>query len=212
MRLGCSGCLLVVLLSVGVTAGTAWLGRAVVARPDIPDPTWTASNAASAQQKLAQIARPRPSGPREVVISEAEVNALLNRHLGELAGLPLAGVSVQLLGENRVQLAARVPVLALAAETPLAAILDAVPGGWGRQAVWLRLGGRLAVEERLPPGTRRDIRFEVDGFAIGRVPLPGFVHRLVLSPRALGLLQSPTPAGLQSIQVESGRLVIQLRG
>ena len=97
MRLGCSGCLVaVVLLAVAIVAvgGAIGAGRRVLATPDVAGlPTPTAADGSRAQRKVFDLVR-HTRNPRPVTLTEAEVNALLMHHLVEARGVRIAAVGL----------------------------------------------------------------------------------------------------------------------
>src|SRR5262245_49390683 len=91
MKLGCSGCLGgLVFLAVAALAvgGVVGAGTRMLAGPTDPLPITTAADGTRAQQKIFDIAR-RPRGG-QVTLTEAEINALLARHLVEARGVRLS--------------------------------------------------------------------------------------------------------------------------
>ena len=83
MRLGCSGCLgtIVGLALVAIlVGGTVGAIVRMLADPAIAVPATTPADGARAQRKLFDLGRPRTG---ETVFTEAEINALLARHLVE---------------------------------------------------------------------------------------------------------------------------------
>src|SRR5262244_3530332 len=106
------------------------------------------------------------------------------------------------------ELAIRLPLRILLAETPMSSILDLSPARWVDRPVWLRLRARTQVEAA-PSGQRRFLRLDVERFYLGRTRLPAVAHRLVLSPMALKLLLWPLPAGIEDIKVEPHQVVIR---
>jgi hypothetical protein len=208
MRLGCGGCLgslallAVCALLVGGAAGAA---RRALAKPDdATPPLTTAADGTRAQQKLFDVARGGRRG-RTVTLSEAEVNALLARHLVEARGVRLGAPSARLLANDRVELTARLPLGQLLDEAGVGALADVLPSRWRERLVWVHVGARAHVEE----GPRRQLRLDVENFAIGRQRLPARALRLLLDPGLVGLLRWPLPREVESVSVEAGRVVIR---
>ena len=207
MRLGCSGCLGAV---IGLALVTLVVGGAVgatlrmLAQPDVTVPTTTAADGARAQRKLFDLARQARRG-ETVVLTEAELNALLARHLVQARGVRLASPSVQLIGGDRFVLRAQSPLRQLFDEASLGAVADVMPARWQARPVWLRMGARVRLEE----GPRRQLRVDVDEFAVGRQRLPAPAVRLLLDPASVGLLQWPLPEHIEHVGIEPHRVVIQ---
>jgi hypothetical protein len=207
MRLGCSGCLgtMAALALVAVLVGGA-VGATVrmLAQPDVSAPTTTAADGARAQRKLFDLARQSRRG-QTVILTEAELNALLARHLVLARGVRLATPSVQLIGGDRFVLHVQSPLRQLFDEASLSAVAEVMPARWQTRPVWLRVGARLRLEE----GPRRQLRLDVDEFAVGRQRLPAQAVRLLLDPATVGLLQWPLPEHIEHVGIEPDRVVIQ---
>src|SRR6185295_3399828 len=94
---GC-GCVTVVLLGA-LAVGLLWLGSGLFDRPSTQHEIGTAADGRRAQQKIFDLAT--KGGPRDrkatLTLSEAELNALLTRHLSA-KDLPLDEMSVHLVG------------------------------------------------------------------------------------------------------------------
>jgi hypothetical protein len=208
MRLGCAGCLVsVTALAMAALAVGGAVGAAVraLARPDGPLPAATTeADGTRAQQKLFELAR-RPRRAPTVALSEAEVNALLARHLIEARGVRLGGPAARLLGRDRVELLAQLPLRQLLEDAGIPVLGDVLPAWWRTRQVWVRVGAHVRVDE----GTRRQLRLDVEGFAIGRQRLPAAALRLMLDPAAVGLLRWPLPRDVESVTIEPGRVIIR---
>lgn len=207
MRSGCSGCLatvvviaLVALLLGGVIGATVRM----LAAADEPEPATNAADGARAQQKLFDLARQVRRG-ETVTFSEAEVNALLARHLVEARGVRLSGLSARLIGGDRVELSARSPLGQILEEAALGSLSDVLPVSWRARPVLLRLGARLLTED----GSLRRLRIEVDEFAVGRQRLPTLALRLLVDPATVGLLRWRLPDHVRQVGIEPGRVVIR---
>jgi hypothetical protein len=207
MKLGCSGCLgaLVALALIALlVGGTVGATLRMLAQPDISVQPTTAADGARAQRKLFDLARQTRRGDT-VFLTEAEVNALLARHLVEARGVRLASPSVQLIGGDRFLVRAQSPLRQLFDEAGAGAVADVLPTRWQARPVWLRVGARVRVEA----GARRLLRVDVDEFAVGRQRLPAPALRLLLDPASVGLLQWTLPDHVEDVGIEPDRVVIQ---
>ena len=164
----------------------------------------SAAEGVRAQQKLFEVARHARPGAT-VTLSEAEVNALLARHLIEARGVRLAGLRARLIGENRLELHARSGLGQVLEEITLGAVAEALPATWHARPLSLRVGARLRVEDGSPP----QLRMNVDEFAIGRQRLPTLALRLLVDPAAVGLLRWRLPEHVEGVGIEPGRVVIR---
>lgn len=210
MRLGC-GCLVGTLLVVSLAGGLGWGLFQILQRPGIAVSVPTAEDGRRAQEKIYEIVgrEGRSGGVSRVpiVLSEAELNAFLARHLGEAADLPISALTVRLEGNGLVGVAGLVPLKHLLGEAPLTALVDLLPTRWVERPVWLRIRTRVRVER----GTsgRRYLRLDVREFALGRQRLPAMLPRLVLDPATLYLLRWPLPEGIAGVTVEKGRVLLR---
>jgi hypothetical protein len=208
MKRGCSGCL-VAVVSLGIVAlaigGAVGAGVRMLARPEAATlPATTAADGTRAQQKIFDLAR-HGRLPQPVTLTEAEVNALLSRHLVEARGVRLNTLGVRLVGGDRLELTGQTPLRQLFEEAGLSAIVTLLPVVWRERPVWVHVGAVV----RLTEGPRRQLRLDVESFAVGRQRLPARALRLLLDPAALGLLQWPLPEHVERVDIEPGRVVIR---
>jgi hypothetical protein len=201
---GCTGCLgglLLLALTALMVGGAVGAAVRMLKPPAVAPPASTAADGSRAQQKLFEVAR----GARIVTLSESEINALLAHHLIEARGVRLAGLAVHLVGADRVEVVARVPLAQLLDEMGIPVVTGVLPRRWAAHPVWLRAGAQVRVER----GSRPRLRLDVDDFAVGRQRLPARSLRLLLDPATVGLLQWPLPGHVESIAIEPGRVVIR---
>ncbi|HEU4370244.1 MAG TPA: hypothetical protein VFV05_18635 [Methylomirabilota bacterium] len=195
---------MVVALSSLLLAGLVGATVRMLAATDGPDTTATAADGARAQQKLFDLARHARRG-ETVTFTEAEVNALLARHLAEVRGVRLSGLSARLIGGDRIELHARSPLGQILEEAALNLVSDVLPASWRARPVRLRLGARLRTDD----GSARQLRIEVDEFALGHQRLPTLALRVLVDPAALGLLRLRLPDHVRRVGIEPGRVVIR---
>jgi hypothetical protein len=208
MKAGCSGCLwavAVLALVALVLGGAVGVGIRMVAKPEAATlPATTAADGSRAQQKIFDLAR-RTRLAQPVVLTEAEVNALLARHLVEARGVRLNTMGARLVGGDRVELTGQAPLRQLLEEAGVQAVGHLLPARWLEHPLWLHVGARVRVSEQ----PRRQLRLDVEDFAVGRQRLPGGALRLLLDPGAVGLLRWPLPEHVERVIIEPGRVVIQ---
>lgn len=208
MRLGCAGCLggIVVALGLAVVLGAALWGFVLVRQaPDVPVVATTPEDSARAQQKVFQLGRRARGKPVEpVVFTEAEVNAFVSR---QLAGqVPLSSPVIRLLAGNTVELFGHVPARRLLVDSPLSWLSELLPTGWGKGDVWLRIRAHTALEV----GPRPRLRFEPTEFAVGRLPLPTVMVRLLLDPGTLAIFRWSLPEDVEAVTIDAGRATIRV--
>jgi len=208
MKLGCAGCLSTVvglgLLAVALVA-TVGVGSRLLGQPVVAPSVTTAADGSRAQQKLFDLTRRRRGAPETVVITEAELNALLTRHLVEARGVQLGAPTARLLGGDRLELMGYRPLGRILEEMSLASVGSVLPASWWERPVWLRVGAHVRVEERSP----RHLRLDVDALVVGRQRVPALALRLLMDPGGVGLLRWPLPSHIESVTIEPGRAIIR---
>jgi len=206
VRLGCGGCLSTVgvLVAVGVlTVAGGWAVVRLFEPPVVEAIRFAPDDGVRAQQKIFDLARRRTrAGP--VVLSEAELNAFVSRHL-DPADLPFGEPALRLRGDDLAEIAGTVPLGRLLQESPLGALAQALPAGWLARPVWLTV--RMRAEIVTEP--RRALRLKARRVAIGRQRVPVVVLRLVLDPSSLRLMRIALPPNVETVRIEPGRVVIQ---
>src|SRR2546422_9963255 len=91
---------------------------------------FTPADGVNAQQKIYEMVGRGPGGkrtPRSVALAEQELNAVLARHLAEMADMPARGAIVNLRAHDGFDLASRLPTRVLLAPTPLSSLLNLPP-------------------------------------------------------------------------------------
>jgi hypothetical protein len=208
MKLGCAGCVSLLIglaIVVLVLSSMFGIGARMLAQPATPAILTTPADGSRAQQKLFDLARHRRGPAETVVITEAEVNALLNRHLVEARGVQLGAPSARLLGGDRIELTGYRPLGRILEEVSLSALSGLLPANWQERPVWLRIGAHIRIEERPP----RHLQLNVDALVVGRQRVPALALRLILDPGGVGLLRWPLSSHIESVTIEPGRAVIR---
>jgi hypothetical protein len=208
LRLGCSGCVSVLIL-IAMVVGGAWAGYQITRTPEfieIPAP----ADGLRAQQKIFDVLRRAGSGrTHSATLSEREVNAFLGRHLGETADLPFRRFAVRLPSDGHAEIAGQLALRHLLDVAPLSALHGVLPAAWLDHGMWLVARTRVTLEGESGIRGRRHLRLDVERFWLGRLRLPEVMLRVLLDPGALRLLRAPMPDAIDGIRVEPGRLVIQ---
>jgi len=193
--------------------GIVWYGRGMFERPAASYEVGSAADGRRAQQKLFELAGKLASGRRDqkrvsVTISDRELNAFLARHVSD--ELPFADGAVRFLGNGVVEVAGRLPLRAVLGGS-FSPVARALPEGWARQPVWLRLRGPLRLEAGSGRSDRRRFRLEVDALWIGNCRLPAFVAGLLPEGLVSRATRWPVSESVDSVVVEPGRLIVTSR-
>jgi hypothetical protein len=208
LRLGCGGCLVALVLGLGLAAGAAWVGFRGLQDPEVKVDLPTADDGFRGQQKIFSVFRAgngrMRARPLEVTLSEREINGFLSRHLAESPDFPLASGTVKLLGDGRVELLGRLPLRHVTPRPDLV-----LPAAWLDRPVWIHVRARASLEVEAARGHRRYLRLDVERYALGRQWLPGVVVRPLLSRGIHDLLRWPLPAAVEAITIDSDRIVVR---
>ena len=193
------------VLAIGVlVAGAAWGVMRILDTPALEPARYAPSDGVRAQQKILDLAR-RRSRSGGVVLTEAELNAFVSRHL-EPADLPLRDPMIRLRGDDVVEVAGTLPLARLLHESPLGSLADALPAGWLARPVWLTVLARTTLV--MEP--RRVLRLDPQRVTIGRQRVPAIVLRLVLDPSSLRFTRIGLPTDVHAVRVEPGRVLIEV--
>jgi hypothetical protein len=195
---------LVGVLAIGVlVAGAAWGVMRMLDTPTLEPVRYVPADGVRAQQKILDLVR-RRARPGGVVLTEAELNAFVSRHL-DPADLPLRDPVIRLRGNDVVEIAGALPLARLLHESPLGSLADALPAGWLARPVWLTVLARTTIVTE----PRRVLRLDPQRVTIGRQRVPVIILRLVLDPSSLRLTRIGLPTEVQSVRIEPGRVVIE---
>jgi len=216
VRVGCLGCLTLVLTLGGISE-LGWIGLQALREPEFELPATAPGDGIRAQRKVYQIAQVARRGPgrsapggEPIVLTQGELNAFLSRHLVEAAELPFADLALRLTGDAGVEFRGRLPLAHLLTEPPLSGLGRVLPAALLEHPVWLRIRAHARVEPSITRRERRYLRLDVREFAVGRQRLPAVLLRILLDPRTLGVLRWPLPDSIEAITIEPGRVVIRL--
>jgi hypothetical protein len=215
MRLGCIGCLLVLLALVifGVAAaGAIFFSVNIFDEPEVQIQPFTTADGYRAQQKLYEIVlrdSERSGRADPIVFTERELNAFLSRHLIDAAGLSFSPISVALLPDKTIEFRGRTALRNLMQGIPFAQLAPYLPRGRTDQPVWVRVRGQLTVERGTVLRDRQFGRFEVAEFALGTQPIGAWVLKFMLGQAGRHLFRFPVPKVVQDVAVDDGRLVIR---
>jgi hypothetical protein len=218
MRLGCGGCLgtlmFLAVLGGGALAVT-WGTSRIIAPPDTAPLQGTVEDGVRAQQRFVAIMRAgigKPRGervPQEHVLSEAEINAFLSRHLGAIGGVPFDQLAVRLVGDGIVEVFGRVPLRRAFGEG-VAGLMDYLPDSWTGAVITVRLRGPLRLETETSPGQPKALRLDVTEAYAGQQRVPVTAVEWMLGPDGRRLFtRLRVPSSVESVTIERQRAVIR---
>jgi len=200
----------VAFAAVVLGGASLWVGSRLVKEPEVAAVVGSPEDGSRGQQKIFDLARGGAgrarSAPQAVVLSEAELNSFLSRNLVEVAKMPITVQAVRLAGDGVVEFKGLVALRDVLSASPLASL---TPRAWLERQVWLHLTARANLEVGTTRSQRRYLRFDLQRVAIGRQALPGFFRWLLPSPGIEGLLRWRMPDSVESITIESGKVVIK---
>ena len=207
MRLGCMLLVVAVIAVCGFTAGAVWVGLRMVEEPEVAVAPGTPEDGLRSQQKIYEIVGAVPGRgkgrPRQIILSEPELNAFLSRHLGEASKFPFGAAAVRLVGEGLIEFKGQLPL------RRVLAVADLLPARWLERPVWLHLGARASLEVGAARGQRRYLRLDIERLALGRQPIPAVLLGLVLNPALLNQLRWRIPETVEAITIETRMVVIR---
>lgn len=209
MKLGCFGCLLLLvtlLVVVVVVLGVVFLSTNIFTEPNVAPPPFSRNDGYAAQQKLFEVASRqagRSSRRDPVVLTQAEVNAFLSRHLDQ-AGLPLSPLAVRFT-KGQLVAQGRTTFRHLLKGPPFAQLAPYITDKRLDEPVWVTVQGDLKVSGT---GSARHGSLEVSQFALGTQHLGSLLLYLLLGPSGGGLLQWPVPAVVDEVRIGEGQLFI----
>jgi len=215
MRLGCFGCLfliIAVLVLVVVALGVVFLSTNLLGTPEVRPVSFSKGDGYSAQQKLYEVVlrqSGRSSRRDPIVITEPEANAFLARHLDQ-AGLPLSPLVVR-FANGQLTAQGQTALRNLFKGPPFAQLLPYLSDKRLDQPVWITVRARIRVEGGLGAGTSRYGSAEVVDFALGKQPLGSFLLSVLMGPSGGGLLHWQVPSVVDDVQIRDGQLVITTR-
>lgn len=171
--------------------------------PVVEPVRFTREDGVRAQQKIVDLALHR--GRRDpVLLTEAEVNAFVSRHL-DPAELPVRGPVIRLHDGDALEIIGTVPLGRLVRESPVASLAEILPAWWLARPIWLSIAAHAATSV----DGRHTLRLEPEHVLIGRQRAPAFALRLLFDPSSLRLMRIALPPEIQMVRIQSGRVIIQ---
>ena len=216
MKMGCAGCLVLVIglmfLAV-VSMGFLFLSGNIFEEPRFEALEWSRADASSARYKLAEIVQRDAvnSGRQDpMILSEREVNALVARHLAETAGLRFDPFAIRLI-QGQFVLLGRTVIGSLLQGPPFAQLAPQLPAAQLNRPLWITARGYIALEPGEPGGKPGRARVTLTEFTLGNQPVGTWPFSIVMGPTGSGLLKWPVPGTVRDIEIEERRVVIRTR-
>ncbi|HET8575528.1 MAG TPA: hypothetical protein VFO18_00405 [Methylomirabilota bacterium] len=217
MRLGCLGCLVLVIFIILATvlgvAGVLFMSGNIYGTPDFIPTPFSRSDGFAAQQKLFEVVQResgRSSRQDPIVLTDREVTAFLARHLEQNAGLPLSPLGARFL-KREMLIQGRTPLRNLLQGPPFAQLVPFLPEERMNQPVWVTVRGRISVESGLGGGAARYAKFVVSDFALGKQPVSSWLLTIMMGPSSVYLLRWQVPPNVESVDIDEGQVVIRTR-
>jgi hypothetical protein len=212
MKAGCIGFVIIALVvAIALVGGGAVLFSAgsIFEIPSRPPAQYSASDGYRAQQKLfSLLPREGRRPPREVVLTEPEINAFLARHLAESEGIPLSPIVVK-LRPGIVEIQGMTTFRTLLRGFPFRLLPEYLPGTTFDRPVWVSVRGVVEMPRGQLRSERQYGRLRIIEFGLGGQDLGAWVLWLMLGPEVnRHLFQWPVPPVVETIAVDQGRVVI----
>lgn len=211
MRLGCSGCLFVAVIIIGVLiagiVGGVFLSSAIFTIPEgITASDYTAQDGRAGQQKLAEILLrdggfARGRGP--VIITQRELNGFLAHHLQESGRIPMKPLIVRLT-PGILEIQGQTTFGRLFTGFPFSLLADYLPRSYLERPIWVTVRGRIQHD-------RSSGSLEVLDFALGSQLISPRLLSWMLGRRGERLLHWHMPGSVERIVIEEGRVVVTTR-
>ena len=216
MKLGCAGCLvLVVVLTfiVALAGGFFFLSGNIFEEPHLETVDWSRADASSARATLREIIlRDTGQSGRQdpVLLSEREINGLVARHLAETAGLRFDPFAIK-LAQGQFQLQGRTVLRSLLQGPPFAQLAPYLPASQLNRPIWITVRGHVAVQPGEPGGKAGQARVVLTEFNLGKQPVGNWPFSAAMGSAGMGLLKWPVPGTVRDIDIEDRRVIIRTR-
>jgi hypothetical protein len=215
MKLGCLGCLSVVVVIFSFLAlggGALWVWGSVQATPPLLPASPSKADPAAVERRMAELglrAVGRSTRLEPLVFSEPEVAAFLARYL-EDAGLRLSSVHAR-LRTTKITVQGQIPLGALLQGAPVTWLSSVIPHRSLDAPVWITLAGTIGLEAASSPRRARYAEAMLIGSQVGRLSIPGWLLTVMVGSRGASLLRWQVPAIVERLEVGDGKLTIRTR-
>ena len=211
MRLGCTGCLLVLAILVGVLiagiVGGVLLSSAIFTIPEgTASPDYTAEDGRAGQQKLAEILlrdRGFGRGKGPVIITQRELNGFLALHLQESGRIPMQPLIVRLT-PGILEIQGQTTFGRLFTGFPFSLLTDSLPRSYIERLVWVTVRGRIKQD-------RSRGSLEVLDLSLGTQSISPRLLSWMLGRKGERLLHWQMPSSVERIAIEEGRVLVTTR-
>jgi hypothetical protein len=216
MKLGCAGCLLLIVALTFLAAlvgGFFVLSGNIFAEPHFEVLDWSRADASATRSKLYEIVQrdTGQSGRQDpIILTERETNAWLSRHLAETAGLRFEPFAMRLT-QGQFIIQGRTVLRSLLQGPPFAQLSPYLPASQLNRPIWITVRGYVSIQPGEPGGKPGRARVTLTEFNLGKQPVGNWPFSVVMGPAGLGLLSWPVPGALRDIDIEDRRVVIQTR-
>jgi hypothetical protein len=216
MKIGCFGCLtLIVLVLIVVVGGLGFifLSGNILDTPEVRPVKFTRGDGYSAQQKLYELVlrqSGRSSRRDAVALTEQEANAFLANHLVEAGDLPMDPLMVR-FRRGRLELTGRTPMRHLLQGPPFAQLLPYVKDARVDTPIWVTVKGRIVIEPTAAGASRSYGRLDVTEFALGKQDLGAWLLNVMLGSTASRLTRWQVPSVVEEVKIEDGKALILTR-
>jgi len=216
MKLGCAGCLILLVVLTFLAAlvgGFIFLSGNIFEEPHLEAVDWRRSDASGARSALQEIIlRDAGQSGRQdpVLLSEREINALVARHLAETAGLRFDPFAIRLV-QGRFLLQGRTVLRSLLQGPPFAQLASYLPASQLDRRIWITVRGYIAIQPGEPGGKPGQARVVLTEFNLGRQPVGSWPFSAVMGSAGSRLLNWPVPGAVRDVDIEDRRLVIRTR-
>jgi hypothetical protein len=217
MKLGCFGCLFLVMAALVVVVlaiGVFVISGNVLGSPEFPSVAFSKADGYAAQRKLYEVVlrqAGRSSRKDPIILTEREASAFLSHHLEEAGRRPLSlSDLIVKFGPGEFVARGHMPLRSLIQDRPFAYLVPYISAKWLDQSVWVSIRGRINIEASASGGKRYG-KVIVSQFELGRQPVGTFLLYAMLGPSGGGLLEWPVPPVVESVQIENGQAIIGTR-
>ena len=216
MKLGCAGCLVLVVGLVFLFAlfgGFFVLSGNIFEEPRFEVLDWSRTDASVTRSKLYEIVQrdAGQSGRQDPIsFTEREINAWVVRYVAETAGLRFDPFAIRLT-QGQFVLQGRTVLRSLLQGPPFAQLAPYLPASQLNRPIWITVRGYISVQPGVPGGKPGRGRVMLTEFNLGKQPVGAWPFSVVMGPAGSDLLSWPLPGAVRDIDLEDRRVVVQTR-